>query len=266
MPAPKNQFKQALLQHQPQFGIWVAMANPVAAELCAGAGYEWVLIDGEHGPNDIPSIHAQLQAVAAQAAHPVVRLPVGEPWLIKQALDIGAQSLLIPMIETAEQAEQVVKAAKYPPQGIRGVGAGLGRATNYSRVDNYLTTANDEICMILQIESRKGIANLDAISTLDGVDAVFLGPADLGADMGYLGQSGVAEVEDAVVAAIKRIRELGKPAGVMTYDRAFAARCHEAGANLVSFVSDVQLLTEAASRELANFKSGTKTTPGSSRY
>lgn len=266
MSAPKNQFKQNLVQHKPQFGIWVAMANPVVAEVCAGAGYDWMLIDGEHGPNDIPSIHAQLQAAAAQATHPVVRLPIGESWLIKQALDIGAQSLLIPMIETAEQAEQVVKAAKYPPQGIRGVGAGLGRATNYSRVDNYLTTANDEICMILQIESRKGIANLDAITTLEGVDAVFLGPADLGADMGYLGQSGVADVEDTVVAAIKRIRELGKPAGVMTYDQAFAHRCHAAGASLVAFVSDVQLLTEAASRELTGFKAGSKETSGAKSY
>ena len=266
MPAPKNQLKQALLQHQPQFGIWVAMANPVVAELCAGAGYDWMLIDGEHGPNDIPTIHAQLQAVAAQATHPVVRLPVGEAWLIKQALDIGAQSLLIPMIETAEQALDVVRAAKYPPQGIRGVGAGLGRATNYSRVDNYLTTANDEICMILQIESRRGIANLDAITTLDGVDAVFLGPADLGADMGYLGQSGVKEVEDTVVSAIQRIRELGKPAGVMTYDRAFAERCHAAGASLVAFVSDVQLLTDAASQALSEFKAGATKASGAASY
>lgn len=266
MSAPKNHFKQALLQHKPQFGIWVAMANPVVAEVCAGAGYDWMLIDGEHGPNDVPSIHAQLQAVAAQATHPVVRLPIGESWLIKQALDIGAQSLLIPMIETAEQAEHVVKAAKYPPQGIRGVGAGLGRATNYSRVDNYLTTANDEICMILQIESRKGIANLDAITTLDGVDAVFLGPADLGADMGYLGQSGVAQVEDAVVNAIERIRALGKPAGVMTYDLSFAHRCQAAGASLVAFVSDVQLLTDAASQKLAGFKAGSSDIGGAKSY
>ncbi|HCL64655.1 MAG TPA: 4-hydroxy-2-oxoheptanedioate aldolase [Rhizobium sp.] len=254
MPAPVNAFKEALLDGETLFGLWVALGSPFSAELCAGAGYDWILIDGEHGPNDIPGIAAQLQAAAQKPAHPVVRIPIGETWIVKQALDIGAQTLLIPMIETADQAEKMVKACRYPPHGVRGVGAALARASDFGRITDYLHTANREICVLLQIESRAGLANLEAIANTEGVDGVFIGPADLAADMGYLGNPGAPEVVAAVEDAIKRIKALGKPAGIMSSDPAMIDRALSLGAGFVAVGSDVGLLSKAASRLLAELK------------
>lgn len=256
MPAPVNAFKQSLLAHKPQIGLWVALANPIAAELCAGAGFDWILIDGEHAPNDIPLLASQLQAAAGQPSHAVVRLPVGETWMIKQALDIGAQTLLIPMVESRAQAEAAARACFYPPRGIRGVGASLARASNYNRIGDYVQTANDEICLLVQIESRAALANLDAIATTDGVDGLFIGPADLAADMGHLGNSAAPEVVAAVEKAILRIRELGKPAGIMITDLELARHYQELGASLVAIGSDVTLLVAAANNLLEDYKSG----------
>lgn len=254
MPAPVNAFKEALLDGETLFGLWVALGSPFSAELCAGAGYDWILIDGEHGPNDIPGIAAQLQAAAQKPAHSVVRIPIGETWIVKQALDIGAQTLLIPMIETADQAEKMVKACRYPPHGVRGVGAALARASDFGRITDYLHTANREICVLLQIESRAGLANLEAIANTEGVDGVFIGPADLAADMGYLGNPGAPEVVTAVEDAIKRIKALGKPAGIMSSDPAMIERALVLGAGFVAVGSDVGLLSKAASRLLADVK------------
>jgi len=254
MPAPVNHFKRALRNHKEQIGLWVALANPVAAELCAGAGYEWVLIDAEHGPNDIPMILGQLQAIAAHPSHAVVRLPMGETWLIKQALDIGAQNLLIPMVETAEQAENIARACFYPPRGVRGVGSALARASNYSRIEDYLHTANDQICLLAQIESKRAVENIEAIAAVDGIDALFIGPADLAADMGYLGNVGAPEVVACVEDAIKRILAAGKPAGIMITDLTLARQFRNLGASLIGIGADVNLLSSAASDLLSAFK------------
>lgn len=256
MPAPLNSFKQALLAHKPQTGLWVALANPVAAELCAGAGFDWILIDGEHAPNDIPLLASQLQAAAGQPSHAVIRLPMGEAWMIKQALDIGTQNLLIPMVESRAQAEAAARACLYPPQGVRGVGSSLARASNYNRISDYVQTANEQICLLVQIESRTALGNLDEIAATEGVDGLFIGPADLAADMGYLGNSAAPEVVEAVEKAILRIRELGKPAGIMITDLALARRYQNLGASLVAIGSDVTLLSGAASRLLAEYRSG----------
>lgn len=256
MPAPKNMFKAALREGRTQIGLWVALANAYTAEICAGAGYDWLLLDAEHAPNDIQTLVAQLQGLAKYPVHPIVRPPIGEAWLIKQILDIGAQTILVPMIETREQAEAMVRAVRYPPHGIRGVGASLARASAFNRIPDYLQTANDEVCLLLQIESRAGLANLDAIASTQGVDGVFVGPADLAADMDFLGRPGATEVQAAVEDALKRIQSHGKAAGILTADQALARRYLELGAAFVGIGSDVGLLANATTKLAADFRAG----------
>lgn len=257
MPAPKNTFKSALLEHRVQIGLWVALTSPYTAEICAGAGYDWLLLDAEHAPNDIQTLVSQLQALAKYPVHAIVRPPIGEAWMIKQILDIGAQTILVPMVETKEQAEAMVRAVRYPPHGVRGVGASLARASGFNRIPDYLQTANDEVCLLLQIESRAGLANLDAIASTAGVDGVFIGPADLAADMGHLGKPGAPEVQQAVEAALERIQSHGKAAGILTADQTLARRYIELGATFVGIGSDVGLLSNTTYRLVADFRSGT---------
>ncbi|HTM77586.1 MAG TPA: 4-hydroxy-2-oxoheptanedioate aldolase, partial [Devosia sp.] len=241
MPAPLNTFKAALLEGRPQIGLWLGFAEPYLADLSARAGFDWLLIDGEHAPNDIRSMLSQLQAIAPTPTHPVVRLPVGDAVLIKQALDIGAQTLLIPMVETAEQAEAMVRATRYPPYGIRGVGAALARASAFGTVRDYLATADEQVCLLVQIESVTALEALDEIAAVEGVTGVFIGPADLAASMGHLGNPGAPAVQAAVITALSRIRALGKASGVLTSDHDFADRCLQAGATFVAVGSDVGL-------------------------
>ena len=163
MPAPHNPFKNAIAKRELQIGCWLGLADPYTAEISAGAGFDWLLIDAEHAPNDLRSVVAQLQVIAARGSHAIVRPPIGETWMIKQFLDAGAQSLLVPMVETAEQASELVSAVTYPPHGVRGVGSALGRASDFAAIKDYLTTARDEICLLIQVESRKGLAALDDI-------------------------------------------------------------------------------------------------------
>ncbi|MCB1445483.1 MAG: 4-hydroxy-2-oxoheptanedioate aldolase [Rhizobiaceae bacterium] len=254
MPAPKNHFKAALREGRVQIGLWVALTSPYAAEICGGAGYDWLLVDAEHAPNDIQTLVAQVQALAKYPVGVIVRPPIGEAWIVKQILDIGAQTVLVPMVETKEQAEAMVRAMRYPPHGMRGVGAALARASNFNRIPDYLQTANDEVCLLLQIESRAGLANLDAIASVDGVDGVFIGPADLAADMGFLGKPGAPEVQAAVEDALKRIQGHGKAAGILTADQALAKRYIEIGATFVGIGSDVGLFANATSRLIADFR------------
>src|SRR5580658_4883904 len=188
MELKKNTFKAALESgDREQIGLWLGLADPICAEICAGAGFDWLLIDGEHAPNDVRSVLAQLQAVAPYRARPVVRPVSGDVNLIKQLLDIGAQTLLIPMVESAGQARQLVSAMRYPPEGIRGVGAALARAARWDRIPDFVHKANAEMCLLVQVESRKGLDSLEAIAAVEGVDGVFIGPADLAASMGYPG-------------------------------------------------------------------------------
>ena len=256
MPAPKNTFKSALGENRFQLGLWVALASPYAAEVVSGSGYDWLLIDGEHGPNDIPLLSAQIQAVARSGSHPIVRLPAGETWLIKQILDTGAQTLLIPMVESVEEAQALVKAVRYPPHGVRGVGAALGRASQFSRIGDYVETANEQICLIVQIESRAGLKALDDIAALDGIDALFIGPSDLAADMGYLGQPGHPEVTAAITDAFARIKKAGKARGIMTLDLAQARLYREMGADFMAIGTDVTVLVGATTKLREDFLSG----------
>lgn len=255
MPAPKNPFKAALKAGRPQIGFWLGLGTPATAEIAAGAGFDWLVVDGEHGPNDIPLMVAQLQAIAGVGSHAVVRSVAGETWMIKQLLDIGAQTVLVPMIETAEQAQQLVKAMRYPPHGVRGVGAALARASHYNRIPDYLQTANDEVCLLLQLENQAGLKNLEAIASTEGVDGVFIGPADLAADMGYLGKPGEPEVQAAVEDALKRIIACGKPAGILTADQTLAKRYLELGATFVAVGTDVTLFSNATAALAKAFKS-----------
>lgn len=216
MSAPKNVFKQGLRSGKVQIGCWAGFADTYATEMLATAGFDWILLDGEHAPNDMRSLLAQLQVLAGFDVSPVVRLPVGNEVLIKQALDLGVQTLLIPMVETAQDARAHVASTLYPPAGRRGVGASMARATLYNHIPNYITTANDEICLLLQIENKAGLAALDEILTLDGVDGIFIGPADLSADMGYPGQTDHPVVLDTINTTIAKIKAAGKAAGILS--------------------------------------------------
>lgn len=254
MPAPKNTFKQALREKRPQIGFWQALANAYTVEISGDAGYDWLLLDAEHAPNDIPLLVSQLQALKGSPSHPIIRPPIGEAWLIKQLLDIGAQTLLIPMVESGAQAKALVSSVLYPPHGIRGVGAALARASRFNRIPDYLETANAEICLLLQVESRAGLEAIDEIATTDGVDGVFIGPADLAADMGFLGKPGAPDVQTAVEAAIARILSHGKAAGILTGDLALARRYLDLGATFVAIGNDVTLFANATTKLLADFR------------
>lgn len=250
MPAPKNPLKAALAGDRPLLGCWLGFAAAGCAEALALSGYDWLVIDGEHAPNDLRSTLHQLQVLGQHAAAPVVRLPAGETWMIKQALDIGAQSLLIPMVECADAARDLVAATRYPPEGKRGVGAMLARASDYGHITDYETTAASEICLIVQVESRAGLDALDGILSVDGVDGVFIGPADLSADMGHLGDPGAKEVQDAIRGALRRIAASGKAAGVMATDLDLLPAYAADGARFLATDIDVALLRNAASARL----------------
>jgi 4-hydroxy-2-oxoheptanedioate aldolase len=258
MPAPHNPFKRAIANGDLQLGCWLGLADSYVAEISAGAGFDWLLIDSEHAPNDLRSIVAQLQVIAARDSHAVVRPPIGETWIIKQLLDAGTQSLLIPMVESAEQAQELVDAVTYPPHGVRGVGSALARASDFSAIGDYLTTARNEICLLAQVENQKGLAALDDILKVDGVDGVFIGPSDLAADMGFIGQAGAAEVKVAVLGALEKIIASGKAAGILTLDKGLQAECQKIGATFIATEIDVTLfarnMRKAANDARSNLK------------
>jgi len=239
---PKNEFKRRLAEPGVQYGMWISLADPVAAEISAGAGFDWLMIDAEHSPNDLRTLLVQLQAVNAYPVSPVIRPPKGDPVLIKQYLDLGAQTILVPMIETAEQAEEMVRATRYPPHGIRGVAT--GRGARWGRVENYWQQANDEMCLLVQVETVEGVKNLMDIAMVDGVDGVFIGPSDLGAALGHLGDPTHPNVREAVAAAIMAVRAAGKPAGVLSVNPTLAREFRDAGANFVAVGVDTHLLAK----------------------
>jgi 4-hydroxy-2-oxoheptanedioate aldolase len=251
-----NTFKTRLGAGEQLFGFWLALADPYSAEICAGAGFDWLVIDGEHAPNDLRSTLAQLQAVAPYPSAAVVRPPVGDPVLIKQLLDIGARNLLIPMVETAEQAHLLVSATRYPPHGIRGVGSALARASAFSRDSDYLKHADEGICLIVQVESAAALAELEDIAAVDGVDGVFIGPADLAASMGHLGNPNHADVQGAIQAAAARLKTVGKPAGILATDETVARTYLEWGYSFVAVGVDVMLLARASTQLAARFRPG----------
>lgn len=243
MAAPINRFKAQLATGERSVGLWMGMTDPYLAEVVARAGFDWVLIDGEHAPNDLRSIVRQLQVVEPHVS-PIVRLPMTEPWLIKMAVDAGVQSLLAPMINTADQARAVVRAMRYPPEGIRGVGFPLGRCSHFNGVDNYGTTANEQMCLIVQIESQQAYDNIEEILAVDGVDAAFVGPADMAADMGYHYDMNDPFMLDKVADTLRRIKATGKPAGIIDVPDAAIQRHYDDGAQFVAVGADLVILAE----------------------
>jgi 4-hydroxy-2-oxoheptanedioate aldolase len=253
MHLPINTFKQALREGRRQIGLWVGLSSPYVTELLAGTGFDWLAIDAEHSPNDPRSVLQQLQAIEPYPTHGVVRTVSDDAAVLKQYLDIGAQTVLIPMVETAEQAARAVAATRYPPRGIRGVGSALARASRWNQVNNYLHDCEREICVLVQVESVNAMNNLAAITATDGVDGVFFGPSDLAASMGLLGKSGDPAVQKSVVNGIETVRAMGKPAGVLTTDLAAAQRYLDIGALFVAVGVDTLLLVSAAQKLSAQF-------------
>ncbi|SEO81435.1 2,4-dihydroxyhept-2-enedioate aldolase [Salinihabitans flavidus] len=246
MPAPSNPFKAALAAQTPQIGCWLSMGEAASAEIMGTCGFDWLVIDGEHGPNDLRSIRDQLMALERSESHPVVRIPVGETWMVKQVFDAGAQTVLVPLVETAAEAGAMARACRYPPQGVRGVGSSAARASRFAQIPDYLATANDEVCMLVQVETRKGMDNIEEIAAVDGVDGVFIGPADLSADMGHLGNAAHPDVKAAIAGGIARIREAGKAPGILMMDLQGAQEALGYGAVFVAVGIDVTLLAKAA--------------------
>ncbi|MEE1888607.1 4-hydroxy-2-oxoheptanedioate aldolase [Pseudomonas carassii] len=259
MDMPINTFKQRLHAGQAQIGLWLGLADPYCAELAANAGFDWLLLDGEHAPNDLRSLLGQLQAVAPYPAQPIVRPVIGDTALIKQLLDIGAQTLLVPMVESAEQARQLVRAMHYPPHGVRGVGSALARASRWNSLPDYLDQADEQMCLLVQVENREGLANLEAICAVEGVDGVFIGPADLSAAMGHRGNPGHPEVQAAIDDAIVRIGRAGKAAGILSADEALARRYIELGAAFVAVGVDTTVLMRGLQGLAGKFKEGNAT-------
>jgi 4-hydroxy-2-oxoheptanedioate aldolase len=258
MQTPVNTFKQALAQKRPQIGLWQGLASHYSTEICAGAGFDWLLIDGEHSPNDLRSILQQAQTIAGYpGTHAVARIPVGQghvgTMIIKQYLDLGIQSLLVPMVDTAEQAREIVRAMRYPPDGIRGMAG--GRASRWGRYPNYGKEANAQLCLLVQVETQQALDNLDAIAAVEGVDGVFIGPADLSASLGYVGNMGHEKVQAAIADAIGRINKAGKAAGILHNDDAPARKYLELGCTFVAVGQDTVLLARATSALAAKFKS-----------
>lgn len=248
-----NPFKTALAKGQQQIGLWLSLAQPYTAELCATAGFDWLLIDGEHAPNDVRSLLTQLQAVAPYRAHPIVRVVQGDTALIKQVLDIGAQTILVPMVDTPEQAAAAAAATRYPPLGVRGVGSAAARASRWSARQGYVNEANDEVCLLVQAETATALKNLEAICAVDGVHGVFIGPADLAASMGHRGNPGHPEVQAAIDGAIRTIIARGKAAGTLSVDNAASRRYLGLGVQFIAVGIEASLLAQATRRLAAEF-------------
>lgn len=253
MKTPKNHFKRALQSGKKQYGYWLGLCSPISTEICANTGYDWLLIDGEHAPNNLNSVLAQLQAVNATASHPIVRLVDDNTATIKQYLDVGAQTLLVPMVETAEQAEQIALAVQYPPVGIRGVGTALARAACWNMVDGYFDDVDNELCLIIQIESLKGIENLDEILAVERIDAVFIGPADLAATMGHLGNPNHPDVYALIEAAARKINAAGKASGTLAVNKQVAKKYEAAGFQFLALGIDTLSLANSAKKILTDY-------------
>ncbi len=250
MKMQTNPFKQAITAGKPQLGVWSSLCSNIAADILSTAAFDWVLIDMEHSPNELPSVLSQLQAYRAGTVHPIVRPPWNEPVMVKRLLDLGAPSLLFPMVQNADEAEAAVRACRYPPNGIRGVSLSQ-RANAYGSVTDYIDRCEDEICVLVQIETRAALDRVEEIAGVDGVDGVFFGPADLSADMGLLGQPNHDDVAAAIKGGADRVRAVGKATGILVGDAALATMWLGAGITFVACGSDLNLLARGA-RSLAD--------------
>jgi len=253
MDFPINRFKHAILSGQKQIGLWSHLCSPISIEILAHCGYDWLLLDMEHSPNEVPDVLAQLQAMQSGTATPIVRPPWNDMVTFKRLLDIGVQTLLVPYIQTAEEARAAVSYTRYPPEGVRGY-AGAPRASHYGRVKGYAQRSAEEICVLLQVETLEGLKNLEAIAQVDGVDGVFIGPGDLSAALGHLGNPKHPEVLKVIDDAIARIRACGKAAGILTGDEALAKHYVAQGCLFVAVGADQNVLRDSAQALADRFK------------
>jgi len=262
-----NPFKQALKDKRTQYGLWVSLMGPLSTEICAAAGFDWILLDAEHTPNDPMNVLLQSQVLAGYPnTHAIARIPMGHGWmgqaLIKQYLDAGIQTLLIPMVETPEQAREIVRCAKYPPLGIRGMAA--TRASGWGRNASYAKEANDQVCLLVQAETRMGIDNLDEIAAVEGVDGVFIGPSDLSAAFGHVGDPWHPEMEKIIADSFKRIQKAGKAVGILTLDEKRAKEHVDMGATFIAVGTDSNLMVKSTNELIAKFK-GTPAPAGAAK-
>ncbi|MGE5766142.1 MAG: aldolase/citrate lyase family protein [Bacteroidota bacterium] len=253
MELPANTFKRAILAGRQQVGLWCMIPGSFVTEALAGAGFDWLLLDTEHSPADVLTVLPQLQAAAAYDVATVVRPAANDPVLIKRLLDCGAQSLLIPYVQSAEEARAAVAAVRDPPAGIRGV-AGLTRASRFGRVAGYAKRAEQELCVLVQVETKRSLDAIEEIAAVEGVDGIFIGPGDLSASLGRPGELFHPEVVAAVEGAIRRVAAAGKPAGVLTYDIPFARRCMELGSLFTAVGADLAILVRGVERLAGEFK------------
>ena len=250
---PRNAFKQALARGARQVGLWCSLASPVATEVAAGAGFDWIVIDGEHGPNDITTLLPQLQAMSRGTAEPVFRVPWNDFVIIKRALDVGARSLLIPFVQNAEEARRAVAATRYPPLGIRGVARAI-RANNYGRIQDYHRNAHLDTCVLVQLETGAALSEIEAVAAVEGVDGIFIGPSDVAASLGHLGDPKDPAVQAAIKDAAKRIRAAGKSAGFLTGNADEAEAMFELGFNFTAVGNDVSILAGNLTNLAARFR------------
>jgi len=252
---PQNTFKHAIAAGRQQIGLWCSLASNYSVEVVAGSGFDWLLLDTEHSPNEIPDVLRQLQATMENKVHPIVRPAWNDMVLIKRFLDMGVQTLLLPVVNTAEEAAAAVAATRYPPRGVRGF-SGSSRSSRFGRINDYHTRCENEICVLVQVETQKGLDNLDAIVATEGVDGVFIGPGDLSAAIGYVGDQNNPAVVEKIVDMIRRIRAGGKAAGILTPDEGLARRYMEAGTTFTAVGSDIGLLARQSEALARRFKSG----------
>jgi 4-hydroxy-2-oxoheptanedioate aldolase len=255
MDLPRNAFKHAIAEGRTQIGLWLALTSAYAAEVVAGAGFDWLVIDMEHAPNTLENVFGQLQALAAYPGIAMVRPASNDVVQIKHLLDMGAQTLLVPYVQSVAEAEAAVAAMRYPPRGVRGM-ASATRAAGFGRVADYGREAEAELCLIVQVETVSALESLEAIAGVEGVDGVFIGPADLAASMGLVGQLSHPDVKAAVLGAIQRLVAIGKPAGVLSADPDFAEACRDAGATFVAVGLDTVILARGADALATRFMGG----------
>jgi 4-hydroxy-2-oxoheptanedioate aldolase len=253
MDVPANHFKRAIKSGRSQIGLWCSLASNISVEIVAGSGFDWLLLDTEHSPNELPMVYSQLQAVMENRVQPIVRPPWNDQVMIKRFLDAGVQTLLIPMIQTPDEAAQAVASTRYPPRGVRGF-ASASRSSRFGRVKDYHTRCEEEICVLVQIETKLGLDNLEAIAGVEGVDGVFIGPGDLSAGLGYLGDQGNPAFRPVVEDAMRRIKAAGNAPGILTGDEALARRCIELGCLFTAVGADSGILARGSEQLAAKFR------------
>jgi 4-hydroxy-2-oxoheptanedioate aldolase len=249
----RNAFKHGLAAGKLQIGLWSSLCSNIVAEIIGDAGFDWILLDTEHSPNEIPGLFGQLQAIGRGGTTPIIRPAWNDAVLAKRCLDIGAQTLLFPYVQNADEAKRAVVSMLYPPQGIRGV-AGASRASRFGRTPGYLTKANSEMCVLVQVETRTALDNLEAIAKVDGIDGVFIGPSDLAASLGHIGNPAHADVQAAIKEAVTRLKTLGKPAGILSSNEEEVRRYIDWGCLFVAVGADVGLLANGSAALAKKFK------------